>query len=159
MVSILDSQGCICNHEYTMLSDATLLTPTRCIALRARRFSRLVSRRFEHALRETGLTPAQFSLLGAVMMKQPVSPIALARMIDLEKSTLSRNLRPLIGSKLLASESRKEGGQSLSISVKGRELFRQAIPAWRTAQAEVIALVGKDIVSQLDVMIAKMGKG
>lgn len=138
--------------------DAELRDAMRCIALRARRFSRLISRRYDHALRETGLTAAQFSLLGAVTLKQPVAPVELARMLDLEKSTLSRNLRLLITSKLLASEVRKTGGQLLTVTPKGRDLLGKAIPAWREAQTDVISLIGEDVVSKLDRMIAKIGK-
>lgn len=141
-----------------MSSDATLRAATQCVALRARRFSRLVTRHYEHALQEAGLTPAQFSLLGVVALQQSISPIALARMLDLEKSTLSRNLRLLIESKLLISRARKEGGQSLSITAKGRVLLQRALPAWRKAQAEVLALLGEDAVFQLDGMIANMAK-
>lgn len=137
-------------------SDAALRTATQCIALRARRFSRLVTRHYERALRETGLTPAQFSLLGAVALRQPLSPIDLARMLDLEKSTLSRNLRLLIGSRLLVSEAGNEGGLSLRITAKGRALVQRAVPAWRKAQAEALARLGEGVVARLDGMIATM---
>lgn len=78
-------------------------------------------------------------------------------MLDLEKSTLSRNLRPLIASKLLRSIGPKEGGQLLRVTPKGRDTLHKAIPAWRKAQAEVVSLVGEDVVSELDGMITSMG--
>lgn len=136
-----------------------LRAATRCIALRARRLSRLVTRHYEHQLRDTGLTVAQFSLVGVVALKQPLSPIALARMLDLDKSTLSRNLRPLIGSNLLVSESADAGGQSLRITDKGWETLDRALPAWKKAQREVLARLGGDVASRLDGMIAAMASG
>lgn len=140
-----------------MLSDSELRAATQCIALRARRFSRLVSRHYDHALREAGLTAAQFSLMGAIALKQPVSPASLSRMLDLEKSSLSRNLRLLIASRFVISEGPREGGQSLSVTAKGRAVLQQAMPAWRRAQAKIISLTGRDIVGKLDEMIAKIG--
>jgi len=65
---------------------------TRCIALRARRISRLVTKLFEDALRESPITVAQFTLLGASIIGGPLQPARLAKMLDIEKSTLSRNL-------------------------------------------------------------------
>lgn len=136
--------------------EAELHRATQCVALRARRFSRLITRRYDRVLRDAGLTAAQFSLLGAVALKQPVPPIALARMLDLEKSTLSRNLRPLMASRLLASEGSKEGGQLLMVTPKGRDTLRKALPAWRKAQTDVVSLIGEDIVAKLDGMITRM---
>lgn len=109
-------------------------------------------------MRQTGLTLAQFILLGAVALEQPVSPNILARRLDLEKSTLSRNLGRLIRSKLLDSEARDGGGQTLRITAKGLKVFHKAFPAWKKAQAEVTALVGEESVSLLNGMIAKMGE-
>lgn len=141
-----------------MNNEGALHAATQCIALRARRFSRLVTRRYELALRDVGVTAAQFTLMGAVAIKQPVSPIDLARMLDLDKSTLSRNLRPLIRSKFLTSEGRTAGGQSLRITRKGRDLLSRALPQWRKAQAEVTAILGITVVSRLDGMIAAMAR-
>lgn len=138
--------------------DRALRAATACLALRARRFSRLVTRHYERALRETGLTPAQFSLLGAVALHQPLSPSALARMLDLEKSTLSRNLRPLIGSKLLVSGTGEERGRTLRVTARGKALLQRALPAWRTAQAEALARLGESVGPRLDGMIAAMAQ-
>lgn len=134
--------------------EAAQQAATQCIALRARRLSRLVTRHYEHALRDVGLTATQFTLIGAVAIEQPLSPIDLARMLDLEKSTLSRNLRPLIESKFLISRTRDKGGQFLSLTRKGRGALRRALPEWKKAQGKVMALLGGDVVSRLDGMIA-----
>ena len=135
-------------------NDAALSEASGCIALRARRLSRVVNRHYEDALRDAGLTPGQFTLLAAVAITEPLSPSALARTLDLDKSTLSRNLRPLLRSKFLVCEARNAGGQSVRITRKGREALHRALPAWKNAQAKVMALLGADVVSMLDGMIA-----
>jgi DNA-binding MarR family transcriptional regulator len=129
-----------------------------CIALRARRFSRVVNRHYEHAMRGAGLTPSQFTLLAAVAIMEPVPPIALARTLDLDKSTMSRNLRPLIQSKFLVCEVGNAGGQTVRITRIGRSVLRRALPAWKKAQVEVMALLGPDVGSRLDEMIAATAK-
>lgn len=154
----VDNRGCTCNHVAMVPNDSVLYAATGCIALRARRLSRVVNRHYEHALRDAGLTPGQFSLLAAVAIKEPLSPSALARTLDLDKSTLSRNLRPLIQSKFLVCQVRNAGGQSVRITRRGREVLHRTLPAWKKAQVEVMALLGADVVSRLDGMIAATAK-
>jgi len=65
----------------------------------------------------------------------------------------------LIESKFLICEAGNAGGQLLRITRKGREVLRRALPAWKKAQAKMIALLGADAVSTLDAMIAAMAEG
>jgi DNA-binding MarR family transcriptional regulator len=129
---------------------------TSCIALRARRLSRLVTKLFEDALRESAITVAQFTLLGATIVGGPLQPARLARLLDLEKSTLSRNLALLESSGLLEIASTGDGGQRVSATERGRRALMEALPSWRKAQARAVAALGGSIVDELDAMIAAL---
>lgn len=130
----------------------------RCIALRARRLSRLVTRLFEQAFREEGITIAQFSLIGATILKGPLPPARLARLLDLEKSTLSRNLKLLEGAGLLRIESGVHGGgQLVWATERGKRTLVRALPAWRTAQHRTVEAMGGVVVERLDAMITALG--
>ena len=118
----------------------------------------MVTRLFEDALRETGLTVTQLILLCVVALKQPLSPISLARALDLDKSTLSRTLRPLLKMKLLISEIATGGGQTLRVTRKGSDEIRRVFPEWKKAQTEVLTLLGTDAVAKLDSMIAALNR-
>lgn len=132
---------------------------TRCIALRARRLSRLVTKLFEDALRVHGITVAQFTLLGATIIEGPLQPARLARMLDLEKSTLSRNLRLLESAGLVRIGNAEEGGgQRVTITERGQRALVDASPAWREAQARAVAALGDVVVGSLDSMIAALGE-
>ncbi len=130
---------------------------TRCIALRARRLSRLVTRVFEEALRGQRITVAQFSLLGATVLAGPLRPARLAGMLDLEKSTLSRNLRLLEAEGLVRIASADEGGQQVTVTDRGRRALVEALPAWREAQRRAVAALGEVVVGRLDAMIVALG--
>ena len=132
---------------------------TRCIALRARRLSRLVTRLFEDALRGKAITVAQFTLLGATTLGGPLRPARLARMLDLEKSTLSRNLRVLEASGLVRIDGSEGGGQLVAVTGRGRRALTAALPAWREAQSRAVAALGDAGVGRLDAMIAALGEG
>jgi len=131
---------------------------TRCVALRARRLSRLVTRLFEQALREHRITVAQFTLIGATILEGPLRPARLARLLDLEKSTLSRNLRLLEATGLLRVEGTAEGaGQLVHATGRGKRTLVRALPAWRAAQQRAIEALGGVVVERLDSMIAALG--
>jgi DNA-binding MarR family transcriptional regulator len=131
---------------------------TRCIALRARRLSRLVTRLFEDALRGGGITVAQFTLLAATVLEGPLQPARLGRRLDLEKSTLSRNLELLEAAGLVRIASSEDGaGQRLTATERGRRTLIAALPAWRKAQARALAALGDVVVGRLDGMIAALG--
>lgn len=133
---------------------------TRCVALRARRLSRLVTRLFEEALRPHGLTVAQFTLIGAAILEGPIRPARLSRLLDLEKSTLSRNLGLLETAGLLRSTGAAAGaGQLVHASARGERALIRALPAWRKAQAHAVEAMGPSVVERLDAMIQALGDG
>jgi len=130
-----------------------------CIALRARRLSRVVTKLFEDALRGHGITVAQFTLLGAAVLEGPLQPARLARMLDLEKSTLSRNLRLLEAAGLVRIASADgEPGRRVTATDRGRRKLVYALPAWREAQALAVGALGDVVVGRLDAMIAALGR-
>jgi len=132
---------------------------TRCIALRARRLSRLVTKLFEDALRDQEITVAQFTLLGATVLEGPLRPARLARLLDLEKSTLSRNLQLLETAGLLRIEGGPGGaGQMVRVSDRGRRALVRALPAWQEAQRRAIEAMGDVVVGRLDAMIGALGQ-
>ncbi|WP_242336682.1 MULTISPECIES: MarR family winged helix-turn-helix transcriptional regulator [unclassified Anaeromyxobacter] len=130
---------------------------TRCVALRARRLSRLVTSVFEEALRGHPITVAQFTLLGATILEGPLRPARLARMLDLEKSTLSRNLRLLEAAGLVRIAGLDSGGQRIEATERGRRALVEALPDWRAAQERAVAALGDAVVARLDGMIAALG--
>ena len=67
----------------------------RCLALRALSTARAVTRRYDAALRPSGLTITQFTLLISIARLKPVAISALADVLSMERTSLSRNLKPL----------------------------------------------------------------
>lgn len=141
-------------------ADRAAAEGVRCVALRARRLSRLVTRVFEEALRDQAITVAQFTLIGAAVLEGPLRPARLARRLDLEKSTLSRNLRLLEDAGLLRIEEDPGGaGGRVHATERGRRALVRALPAWRVAQRRALHALGGDAVERLDAMIAALGRG
>ena len=64
----------------------------RCLGLRMKRIERYVSRVFDAELRSAGLNISQLSLLSAIAQMPGAAPSQLSQFLDIEKSSLSRNL-------------------------------------------------------------------
>src|SRR5258707_5278662 len=66
-----------------------------CLCHNVRTASRVVSRTYDEALRPTGLRATQVSVLAAVGARGALSIKSLADSLEMERTTLTRNLRPL----------------------------------------------------------------
>lgn len=118
---------------------------TECLALRVRRLDRLLSRIYDAALRPHGVTIAQLGLLTAVRLSGPVTPGRLGDILDLERSTVSRNVALLLRNGWVSAAIAPDGrSQLLSIARRGEGLLDAAIPAWRRAQREAEGLLGPE---------------
>ena len=119
-----------------------------CLALRVRRLSRVVTRLYDGAVRPLGLTPSQLTLLVVLERKGPSPPSAVARALDLEKSTLSRNLRRVISAGWVRE--RSHGAlKRLELTPVGRALLAKAYDSWQRAQARARDLLGARVVEAL----------
>ncbi|HXJ22123.1 MAG TPA: MarR family winged helix-turn-helix transcriptional regulator [Polyangia bacterium] len=109
---------------------------TDCLASRVRRLERVVSRIYDGALRGTGMTAPQLSLLAAVELVGPTTATFVGKLLDLEKSTVSRNLARLAALGLVETD----GG--LRITSRGSATIRECHPLWRRAQQQLREALG-----------------
>src|SRR3954469_8623422 len=74
---------------------ATRHVHDHCLCFAAQRAARALARRFDEALRPAGLTSGQFSLLMSLNQPQPPSVGSIARLLGMDRTTLTANLKPL----------------------------------------------------------------
>jgi len=130
-----------------------LMSDDMCFAMRARRLSRLLTRRYEDELRKYGLTVPQFTLLAAIVKHEPIAPADLGRRLDIEKSTLSRTVAKMLENNWLEERIGKGVRQGLATTVLGRAKLRDAAPSWKAIQARAIETFGPNSDDMLDRMI------
>ena len=113
-----------------------------CACLQSRMTARALTRMYDEALRPVGLKVTQLSLLAAIDRGLTGSISALADMLALERTTLTRNLRLLGEAGLIAP--RASGGRAVAheLTEAGREALARATPLWRKAQDAVETELG-----------------
>ncbi len=134
-----------------------------CLAVRVRLLNRTITGIYDEALRSLGMTVGQLNILVAVAKLGPVSPGDVARRLNMEKSTLSRNVDRMRGHGwvvVLPGESGRS--QTLGISPRGRKLLEKAVPLWKEAQARAKAVLGqrgaRSIHRVADAVWAQLGR-
>ncbi len=105
----------------------------RCLCLHLQRAARAVARRFDEALRPLELTNGQYSLLMSLNRPQPPRLGDVARLLAMDRTTLTANLKPLERRGLLTVTPDAEDRRSrrLALTDAGRDLLLRAVPIWR----------------------------
>ena len=106
-----------------------------CACLKVRMAARAVTRAYDSALRPLGLRATQLSILVAIAIDGAISIAALASFLGMDRTTLTRNLRPLEKEGMISVG--PEGwrrSRTLEITRKGRLRLHEALPLWERAQ-------------------------
>lgn len=130
------------------------VAPRGCSALKLRQLSRRVSQQFDAVVGHAGLKTSQYSLLSFVASRGPLRPGVLASAMEMEASTLTRNLQPLVAQGWIEVGPGDDGRSRLvSITAAGREKRTQAQKEWKRAQAAFNERMGDDLVVRLHAVI------
>lgn len=124
---------------------------TACYCAQLRAVGRRVSSLYDDALTPLGINIAQFSLLRKIQRCQPVSLTELARLAELDRSTVGRNVRVLERMGLVTT-ARGEDDQReavITLAVRGIEMLDVATPLWDACQRAIERRLGPDKVAAL----------
>ncbi len=132
------------------LDPVVLPSPRGCSSYRVRSLSRRVSQFFDQRIAAAGLKTTQYSLLSHVVELGPLRPGELARKMNLEPSTLTRNLQPLVAAGWVLVESGPdERSRTVRATPAGVAKRTEARRVWKKAQLAFNAQVGEDQVARL----------
>jgi DNA-binding MarR family transcriptional regulator len=132
------------------------LSPLDCTCFRVRGAARRVTQIYGRHLAPTGLKISQFSLLGFVSAEGPVSIGRLSELLATDRTTLTRNLRPLLTDGLIERvQSGDRRRHELVATAAGRALFKRAIPLWAAAEQEVRTAMGPRLTADLHGALAR----
>jgi DNA-binding MarR family transcriptional regulator len=122
-----------------------------CLAGNLRAASRVASRVYDSALRESGIRITQVAILVQVRELQPVTVTALAAGLSGERSAVARDVAILERAGLVAGEVKSDDrrAREIRLTATGEQRLRESAPAWRAAQAAMCDAFGEERVRQL----------
>ncbi len=133
--------------------DAARAMAADCLCFRARRTARAITRLYDAALRPTGLQATQVTLMSAIALgPEGAQPMGmLARILALEISTLTRNLRALEKAELVEiGRSHKDRRVRVArLTEAGKARLATALPHWKQAHDRIVATLGEQTAENL----------
>lgn len=136
--------------ETSLPLEAALQTCQSCACFHLRKATRLVTQFYDERLRSTGLRGTQFTLLIAIRLRGPLAVHQLAHSLVMDRTTLTRNLKPLQRQGLIATQVGSDRRvREILLTDEGHRVLKQAHPLWQDAQAEVARSLGEGRLSEL----------
>ena len=134
-------------------------TASSCLATRVRQLSRIVTRLYDDALRPLGITASQYTLLAQLASRDGITAVEIGHELDIEKSTLSRNLKRLLAlGHIIMDPPAGRRGRGLHLTPKGQAVLVDAFPIWRDAQERATNILGATTRSILDDLLGQADK-
>src|SRR5438045_3364522 len=122
-----------------------------CIAVRLRLLNRVVTNFYDDALRPLGLKVSQLNILIVTAQLRVARPAEVCDILQLDTSTLSRNVRPLQANGWLEVVPGEDArAQPFRLTPQGKRLIEEAVPAWEEAQRRATELLGQEGIGLLD---------
>jgi len=141
------------------VGDIAESTAAACISTRVRQLSRIVTRVYDDALRPLGITASQFTLLTQLAQQDGITAVEIGHSLDIEKSTLSRNLKRLLAlGHITMDPPAGRRGRGLHLTPKGETVIKHAYPVWMDAQSRTVKTMGADSRMTLDSLLAQAEK-
>ena len=141
------------NHIAT--SYPKLTSPCHCLNIR--RASRAVTQFYENVLEPSGLKVTQYSLLRNLELVESVSMSVLAKTMRIDRTTLNRNMKPLINAGLITVNSGEDSRSRLvMLTEAGKDALLNSLALWTKAQASLEEYLGKAELDSFEKSLSKL---
>jgi DNA-binding MarR family transcriptional regulator len=113
--------------------------------------TRIVNRHYDRALAPAGVTTTQYAILARVEREGAMRLGRLADRLALERTTLTRELQPLLDERLAAvrGDPADRRRKIVGLTARGRKTVERARPLWAEAQAELSREFGDERTGRL----------
>jgi DNA-binding MarR family transcriptional regulator len=131
-----------------------------CIAVRLRMLNRVITNIYDNALRPLDMKVSQMNILVAAATMGAVRPLEVCEYLQLDVSTLSRNVDRMKARGWLEVVPDKDArSQPFRLTPQGRKLLEKAVPAWSEAQQQVKKVLGNGFLEQLNQATKRVSNG
>jgi len=133
---------------------STRSPPRGCTNLKLRQLTRRVSQHYDRIVGAAGLKTTQYSLLAYVVRLGPIRPGELADKMEMDASTLTRNLQPMVANGWIAVGAGADGRSRLvTATPAGRDKHAEGLREWKRAQLALNARLGEERVAELHALL------
>jgi DNA-binding MarR family transcriptional regulator len=130
-----------------------------CACSQVRKLARKLSSWYDAALAPENLTITQYSLLANIARAGQLAHTALADKLGMERTTLTRNLRPLARAKLVVAATGLDRRQHLlQLTAAGKRKLYRSLPLWEEAQRRFLSLFGSKSIQDLRLLLGSAEK-
>jgi DNA-binding MarR family transcriptional regulator len=131
-----------------------------CVSFNLRKSSQVVSRIYAKEMHDSPVRGPLFALMMIISKRGPATITALAEDVGLDRTTLTRNLKPLEQRGLIRIQQVSSNRKEVSLLPEGELALRCAMESWRRAQAKVVNELGEERWSRMrDDLAAVMALG
>ncbi|MFE0754304.1 MarR family winged helix-turn-helix transcriptional regulator [Inquilinus sp. NPDC058860] len=134
------------------LDDETVALIVRtCLCQRIQRAGRIIGRRFDEAFRSLGINNWQFSVLVALRHLRSPTMGELAEALGMDRTTLTKNLKPLSRRELLrvSTDEHDARARRITLTEAGEDILANAGEGWHRAQRAVTRDIPPEELAQL----------
>lgn len=139
-----------------MFDDKTIANS--CFCYKTRAASRTITRLYDDALKSTGLKANQFSMLVAINIQASVSISNLADSLCMERTTLTRNLKPLEKEGLITLSHGVGRIRYASLTTNGKSTLDAAKPLWQQTQDKIQTMIGEQNMTSLSLLLSQINQ-
>lgn len=134
------------NQAVPPIDEATLnKVGASCTCFSLRKAARVVTQLFDEMMAPSGLLVTQFSILGVIATIKESTMNQLAQYLVMDRTTLTRNLKPLEREGLIQINPGKDKRTRLiSLTPQGVAALQKALPLWEQSQAAMVSQLGQE---------------
>lgn len=124
--------------------------PTACLTHGLMRAARSLSRGFETAAADVGVTAAQFTALAMLSGYGSMTVSRIAETVAADRTTMTRNLAVMAAKGWIAeakAEDRRE--RVWTLTTEGRSVLARVMPVWQAWQAGLVGRLGAEDATAL----------
>jgi DNA-binding MarR family transcriptional regulator len=116
-----------------------------CICANLRRASRVITQAYDDAFRSLGLRATQIIILINANKSPSVTVNALSSQLSMDRTTLTRNLKPLEKSSFIQVGMGKDRrAKAITLTPKGKAVLAKAFPLWKKTQSIFVGSLGEN---------------
>jgi DNA-binding MarR family transcriptional regulator len=121
-----------------------------CICNNLRRAARLVTNYYDKLLEPAGLRVSQATVLVVLYLDDGQTINEMAEKLELDRTTLTRNLKPLAQQGLLTiAPGSDQRTRVVALTPKGKAALLKVLPLWEQTQSHMVEGIGKANASLL----------